>query len=121
MAVHELTIPGFLPARLNSLMGNRRKAGRLKRRDKEWIICHARMAGIPKATGRRRVTLILTFGKGVRSGDPDAYWKSTLDALVHAGLLAKDTHRGVSIEGPEFRRSKTIQSSTTIILEDIGC
>lgn len=118
MTVHRLTIPGWIPVRLNSLLGNRRKAARLKKHDKAMIAVYARLQSVPKASGKRRVTIDITFGKGVRSGDPDAYFKSTLDALVHAGLLQKDTRRGVEITDPIFRRGP--KSTTTIILEDLA-
>jgi len=115
--MHVLTIHGWIPARLNALIGNRRKAGRLKRADRQRVAVEAMFQAIPKATGRRRVTIEITFGKGVRSGDPDAYFKSTLDALVHAGLLVGDTIRGVEIATPVFRRGE--KSLTVIRLEDV--
>ena len=43
---------------------------------------HALEAGIPRATGRRRVSLHIVLAPRQRAGDPDAFWKSTLDALV---------------------------------------
>ena len=61
---------------------------RLKKADREVVGLHARLSGIPPATGRRRVSLVLTLAPRQRGGDPDAYWKSTLDALTACGLLS---------------------------------
>ena len=45
---------------------------------------------IPKATGKRRVSLHVTLGKGMREFDYDAPWKSLHDALQHAKLMGDD-------------------------------
>ena len=48
MAVYVLTIHGWIPARLNQLIGNRRKAARLKRRDRQIVAVYAKLQGIPE-------------------------------------------------------------------------
>lgn len=112
-----LTIHGWLPTRLNQLIGHRRKAGALKKRDRIAIAVAARFQGIERAAGPRKVGIELTFGKGDRSGDPDAYYKSTLDALVYAGLLTGDTYKRVQFTQPVFRRGP--KRMTVITLEDV--
>lgn len=115
--IQTLTIHGWLPARLNQLIGHRRKAAALKKRDRIAVAVAARFQGIVGAKGPRRVAVELTFGKGERSGDPDAYLKSLLDALVKAGLLTGDTYRQVRWSQPEFRRGE--KRKTVVTLEDI--
>src|SRR5208337_5025788 len=95
--IHTLVIPNWTPSRLNELMRNRWRCAELKRQDTTFVIAYSRIQGIPKATGKRRVTLEITFGKGTRAGDPDAYNKSLLDALVNASLLVSDTCYGVEV------------------------
>lgn len=112
-----LTIHGWLPTRLNQLIGHRRKAGALKKRDRIVISNAARFQGIEMASGPRKVGIELTFGKGDRSGDPDAYYKSLLDGLVHAGLLTGDTYRRVQFTQPVFKRAS--KRKTVITLEDV--
>jgi len=115
--IHRITIPKWAPARLNELMKNRWRCAALKKRDAALIVGYRMLQGIPKATGKRRVTLEITFGTGVRAGDPDAYNKSLLDALVNAGLLIGDTYNGVEVMPARYFRAE--DTSTTIILEDI--
>lgn len=123
MAVHVITIPNWIPARLNAIMGGRRKGGRLKRRDRQIVAVEQMMRPIPEAKGRRRVGLELTFAKGDRGADPDAYFKSLLDALVHAKLLVNDTRKWVQITEPVYLpvnpRHRTEKRMTRIILEDL--
>lgn len=123
MAIHELTIHGWIPARLNELIGNRRKGAALKRRDRHKVAAEVGFRPIPKATGRRRVTIEITFAKGDRSGDPDSYFKSLLDSAKHAGLIKDDTRKWVQITEPIYLplnpRHRTERRSTRIILEDV--
>lgn len=99
MATHVLVIPAWRPTPLNQLLGHHMKAGRLKRVDRDMIAAYALLAGIPKAEGRRRVDLLVRPNPGSRKlgikaqrrTDGDSPWKSTLDALKHAGLLVNDT------------------------------
>lgn len=88
---HRLVIPDWRPTPLNELLGNRHKAGRLKKVDRNMVAVYAFAAKIPAATCPRRVDLVVRPCKGQRRVDGDALWKSTLDALVHAELLLDDT------------------------------
>lgn len=123
MAIHVLTIHGWIPARLNQILGNRRKGSRLKKRDRIRVANEQRFQQIPEATGRRKVTIEITFAKGDRSGDPDAYYKSAHDALKNAKLLKDDTIRWVQIAEPVYlplkSRDRTDRRMTRLILEDI--
>ncbi len=73
----------------------------------------------PKAQGKRRVSLRLLMAKGKRCPDRDAYWKSLLDGLVHAGMLVDDNPKHCELGGVEFERSNNASFGTMITLEDV--
>jgi hypothetical protein len=107
MNTYTLTIDNWHPARLNAWDGRHWAVrARLKRADREIIGLYARLAGIPPATGKRRVSLRLTLGPRQREPDPDAFFKSVLDALVHAGLLVDDDRHGVELGDVAFQRDR---------------
>lgn len=116
-----LTITGWHPARLNQLLsGHWSKRARLKRQDRDAVFVATNLGlleGLHFARGKRRVSLEITLAPRQRAGDPDSYWKSLLDALVHAGLLVNDNRQGVELGPVTFKRGK--QKSTTITLEDL--
>lgn len=110
VGVHVLTIPNFVPATLNQLLGNWRKRARLKKLDREMVATYARLQEIPKATGKRRVSLRIGWGDGKagrrkgggRRPDPEAFWKSVNDSLVSCGLLTDDNEHGVELGPVEY-------------------
>ncbi|HKI30283.1 MAG TPA: hypothetical protein VKA46_00225 [Gemmataceae bacterium] len=119
MATHVLTIPDWHPARLNQLLTQHwRPRYRLKRADAALVATYAHLTGIPPATGRRRVLLRITLGPRQRAGDPDAYWKSLLDALKAARLLVDDNRQGVELGPVTFDRGPA--RATAITLENLG-
>jgi hypothetical protein len=117
--VYTLTIPGWQPARVNQWDGRHWAVrARAKKADRELVGAYARLAGIPPASGKRRVSLTLTLAPRQRAGDPDAYFKSLLDALVHAGPLLDDNRQGVELGGVEFERGA--EHATRVLLEDLA-
>lgn len=119
MTVHRIVIPGWHPARLNQWDGRHWSVrSRLKKADRELVGVYAKLARIPLAMGKRRVSLRITLGPRQRAGDPDAFWKSTLDALVHAGLLVDDNRQNVELGRVDFDRGPA--RATAIALEDIA-
>jgi hypothetical protein len=114
---HVLTIPGWHPNTVNQLLRSVRERIRLKKADRQLIATYARLAGIPPAAGKRRVSLCITLGPGQRAADPDAYWKSLLDALVQCGQLVDDNRQGCELGEVAFERGG--ERKTTIMLEDL--
>ncbi len=112
-----ITIPDWHPAKLNELLGDWRKRERLKKGDRFLVAYYCREQNLPVALGRRRVSLLLTLKPRQRGGDPDAYWKSLLDALVICGCLRDDSRHGVELGEVRFERGPA--ASTTITLEDL--
>lgn len=113
-----LDISGWHPAPLNTLLGHKMKAHRLKARDRK-IIGDAVMAyRVLPADCKRRVTLTLVYAPGERAVDPDASWKSLLDALVASGALRNDSSRWVSYDEPIVLRGE--ERRCIITLQDVA-
>jgi hypothetical protein len=115
---YTLEIPRWRPALLNELMRSVKGKIRLKKQDREIIWAYANQAKIPPATGKRRVSLHVTLGKGMREFDYDAPWKSLNDAMKHAGLIIDDSCEYVE-QGPvTFSRDPAAWGSV-ITLQDL--
>jgi hypothetical protein len=115
---HVLAIDRWQPTRLNQLLHEHwGKANRRKKADRELVGFYALIGKVPPATGPRRVSLRITLAPGQRAGDPDSYWKSTLDALVGVGLLLDDNRQNCELGGIDFDRGP--ERSTAILLEDL--
>jgi hypothetical protein len=114
---YEVEIPDWLPATVNQLLRGVRQRIRLKKSDRSIVGGYLLQARLPPPAGPRRVSLRLTLGPRDRPGDVDAYWKSTLDALVQAGALLGDDVRSCQLGAVEISRGG--RRTTTIILEDL--
>jgi len=75
-------------------------------------------AKVPKAAGKRRVEIVIVLGKGQRAGDPDAYNKSLLDALVRLGYLKDDNRQWLQLESVKFSRAE--EKAMIIRITDVG-
>lgn len=118
ISTYRVRISNWHPVRLNMLVGwYWAKINRLKRSDAVVVACHVRAANVPRAGGKRRVGLIITLGPHQRGGDPDAYWKSTLDALTEAGAIVDDSPAYVELAPVEYEHGNG--PATTITLEDL--
>ena len=112
--IYTIIIPNWHPTRLNLLLGNKFAAARFKRSDRE-IVAHY-CKGTPKALGKRLVGRTIVLGKGQHGADVDAYDKSLLDALVHAGMLKDDSRKWVEISPVQYDRGAM---QTILTLEDL--
>jgi hypothetical protein len=115
---YTLDIPRWRPALLNELMHSVKAKIRLKKRDREMVCAYAWLPKIPPPTGKRRVSLHVTRGKGQREFDADAWQKSGLDALKHAGLILDDSSKYVEIGPVTFSRDWR-DWGTVIKLDDL--
>jgi Holliday junction resolvase RusA-like endonuclease len=100
----KITIPNWHPATVNQLLGHWSIAHRRKKADCNIIRCYTQH--LEKAEVKRLVRLTIILGKGQRTCDPDAYWKSLLDALVQAGQLVDDSVKWCVYEYPSFERGE---------------
>ena len=90
---------------------------RRKKADYTVIALEARQQGITKATGPRRVSLVILHAKGRRTVDPDAIWKTLLDGLVKCGLLVDDAPAFLTLGSVSYEIGK--QKGLRVILEDL--
>lgn len=118
MAVWRIVIPDYRPPTVNQFYGRHwRIRHRLGKEAKQVVAHYARLAGVPPATGRRRVALEVTLAGRQRESDPDSYQKLLLDALVACGALVDDSAAWVEWGGVAHSRGG--RRSTTVVLEDL--
>ena len=116
--VVEIRIERWHPARLNELMGGHWSKGhKLKKRDRQMIWAFGQ--GKIKAVEKRRVELTIILRPKQRAADPDAQWKSTLDALKHAGLIVDDNRQSIELMPVAYERGTENDWGTLIRLWDI--
>lgn len=111
-----ITIPRWYPATVNRLLRNRWQAARLKRDDRMMVAGYAMLAGIPKATGKRRVSIEVRVPNASRAPDPDNLLKSGLDAIVKAGLLIDDRAEWCELGTVSVAKGP---HATTIVIEGL--
>ncbi len=114
----KLLIPNWIPTPVNQLMScHWATAGRRKAADKNLICAYCLTNRLPLAQGPRRVDLFLTLKGPGRPHDPDAFWKSLLDGLVHARMLIDDDRRYSKQGDVEIEYGAKRQ--TVIVLTDL--
>jgi hypothetical protein len=119
VTTHRLVLDGWRPWPLNRLLRMHWAArGRALRGDAAVVAAEALRQGVPRAAGRRRVSLTVLHRKGRGRPDGDALWKSTLDALVGCGLLLDD--------GPAYCELGPVgyaaagRRGLVVVLQDVG-
>lgn len=113
-----VTIPDWHPARLNELICTHwAKAAKRKKADRQLLFVYCHNQGVSKAKGKRRVEIEITLAPRQRAGDPDCYFKSACDGLVHCGAIKNDSHVWVELAPVKYLRGPA--KSTTIRLTDI--
>lgn len=114
----EVTVDGWIPTTLNEMIGrNKYVIHRRKKKDRGVIAAAFLLARVPRATGKRRVTMTIALGPRQRGSDPDAYFKGLLDSLTYVGALVDDSPRWVELAPVAYRRSE--RKATEIRLEDV--
>lgn len=95
-------------------MGHWGSRTRLKSADREQIGTALKVYGVPKADGKRKVSILIVLPKGKRACDPDALHKSLLDALVQSGGLVNDSKDWMSFTEPVFAKGPYLCSFITL-------
>ena len=116
-----LFIPQWRPPLVNEWRGKHWSvAHKLRRATTDLLALYALTQGVPKATGRRRVSVEILLAPRMRRPDRDAFDKLFLDAMVAAGLLLDDGDRGLAgrVE-VTFRRVPAAEWGTIITVEDL--
>src|SRR5262249_43659142 len=92
-----LVIPKWRPPLANQWRGRHWNiAHRLRKQSTQLLGVYVLKQRVPKATGRRRVSVEIVLAPRQRQPDRDAFDKLLLDALVGAGLLLDDSERGLA-------------------------
>jgi len=113
-------IRDWRPTPLNKLINAPHWSVRSSLKAHDALIMLVAFKPLPKATGKRRVSIHVVLGKGIRSVDPDAYFKSTLDGLVKCGQLKDDSAKWCEFTTPTQVRAKKGEAwGTLITLEDL--
>jgi Holliday junction resolvase RusA-like endonuclease len=119
MKKHRLVLDGWRPWPLNRLLRMHwsRRLRALKG-DAAVVAAEALRQGVPRAAGRRRVSLTVLHRAGRSKPDGDALWKGLLDALVKCGRLMDDgpAHCELGPVGYEVAPRKGL----VVVLEDLG-
>jgi hypothetical protein len=120
-AVHRIEIPQWRPASLNDMLCcHWTTANRLKKSDRETITAYSIKSEIPKAEGKRRVSLEIHISGRQQEADPDAYWKSLLDGLTRCGMLVDDQAKYCQMGTVTYYREESPEARKTIVvLEDL--
>lgn len=115
----EVTILDWHPTSLNELTkrGNHYTASTRKRRDAITLGRALRAAGVPAATGKRRVGLVIVLGPRQRGCDGDAYWKSLLDGLQRVKALTGDNRQRCETVPVVYERGA--EKASRLILDDM--
>lgn len=115
---HTLTIPGYIPCGVNELLRvHWSKRRRLKLECRELVGHYSREQGIPRAEGKRRVSLSFTLSGRGKVKDDDNVRKVLSDALVAAGLLVDDAPAWVEWGPVTWGRGAA--RGTVVVLEDL--
>src|SRR5215813_10561507 len=113
-----LVIPKWQPPRCNRWRGRHWSiAHRLRKQSTQLLGVYALQQHVPRATGRRRVSVEVALAPRMRRSDADSFDKLLLDALQGAGLLVDDGEQ--SLAGPvevSFRRGTAGNWGTVLYL-----
>lgn len=116
--LHILRITGWRPARLNELISvHWTLKYKRKNADRQRLLIECQNQNIPRAVGKRRLSLVWILGKGDRTPDQDGLHKSLNDGLVLAGRLRDDSPKWLELGPTTFRRES--EKGIEVTLEDI--
>jgi hypothetical protein len=82
------------------------KRARLKAADAEVIAAEAFIAGVPKAVGKRMVSVRVVCSNMSHAPDPDNVNKSLRDGLVKCGRLVDDSAKWAKFSEPTIERGR---------------
>ncbi len=119
MPRYEIHLTNYRPPRTNELYRAKfRGRMALEKECKQFVAFYG--SHVPKATGKRRVSMVVTLAVRQRMPDADEQClKAVLDALVADQLLVSDRREWCECVPTEFVLSRKRQPHTLITLEDV--
>jgi Holliday junction resolvase RusA-like endonuclease len=116
---YSIWIPRWWPPSVNELLVKHpMMRSRIKRRVTLVVALYAGIAGIPKATGHRKVRVKVVLGPRMVGCDPDNYNKILRDALASCGLVTDDRETAATFSEPEIDRDHRDNPGTLIEIEE---
>jgi len=113
-----VVMDGWTPPTVNALMrGHWATRARIKKAAVNRVVAAMRAAGVPAATGKRRVTIAVEYGNRGHLSDPDNVPKAVLDGLKRAAVLIDDTAEWCDC--PTATVARGDGKRTTLVIEDI--
>ena len=110
-------IPGWCPPSINRYYhGHWAERARTKKRAIETVALACRLADLPLAATRRRLSIRLTLPKGRRAPDEDNIGKGLRDGLTAYGAIVDDAPEWCETGAYEIDRGPL---KTTMTLEDV--
>lgn len=110
-------IPGWVPPSINRYHhGHWAERSRVKKRAGRTVSEACFLAGVPRATTRRRLSIRLTLPRGRKAPDEDNIGKALRDGLTACGAIVDDAPEW--IETGTYA-TETGELKTTLTLEDV--
>ena len=122
--VQSMWVERWLPRSLNKMLGHYMARSRQKKEDRKRLAFEAMIQGIVRATGRRRVDLLVILPPKVRRIDKDNARKSLNDGLTHCGAILGDSPNLLAEGCVSFSRAEVLAGEeptwgTVIVLTDM--
>jgi Holliday junction resolvase RusA-like endonuclease len=118
MPAWTVEIPGWTPPSLNRLLYKHWSlTRRLKRKAMDTVHLACRVAEVPPATGKRRVSITVTTPNRAHFMDVDNIPKTVLDGLRQAGAILDDKAEFCALGLVQALKGR--EKGTVIILEDL--
>lgn len=116
----KLWIPKWRPTPLNIILGGGHWAvGARRKKNDLWVIStYVKKEKLVWARGKRRLQIHVVLTGRQKKADPDAYFKTVCDALVHTKMLIDDDSDGVELAPTTYSRDNSAPG-TLITLEDM--
>jgi hypothetical protein len=115
-----LVLPGWRPPSTNSVMGRCWQAAhRAKKRMAKLLGDCARLARVPPAAGRRRLSAVVTLGPRQKRMDPDNVCKLLFDSCKRAGIIRDDSERWLEWGGLVYSPVRGARPETLLVIEEV--
>lgn len=122
--VQSLWLERWLPRSLNKMLGHHMQRHKLKAQDRVIVGLACNISGITRASGRRRVDMVVVLPPKTRRIDKDNARKSLFDALTACGAILGDSPNLLAEGFVSFARAEQLAGEqpvwgTMVVLTDM--